>query len=153
MVWYTVTRINFQQPELTYETLTTEFFQNSSWAVKFCKCPNLPNISANHSQTEKTKCMDPKWLPMYISIILVVDCLTSVIWPFTLTAFTWCSWLYCAEASHSRMGEQWILLFHKGIIGSQTWMPQLEHNTSLSQQWRLLRWMVRLLKLSNQVQG
>ena len=28
------------------------------------------------------------------------------------------------------MGEQWTLtFFHKGIIGSPTWMSQLEHNT------------------------
>ena len=29
--------------------------------------PNLHNISANHSQTEKkTKCMDPKWSPIQL---------------------------------------------------------------------------------------
>ena len=34
------------------------------------------------------------------------------------------------------MGEQWTLtFFHKGIIGSSTWMPQLEHNTRMIQQW------------------
>ena len=31
--------------------LAIEFFQNSRWSVKFGKLPNLPNISANHSQT------------------------------------------------------------------------------------------------------
>ena len=83
----------------------------------------------------------------HLSIILGLDCLTSVIWQFTLTAFTFGSCLYCANVSHKRMGEQWT--FYKGLIGSPTWMSQLEHNTSMSQQWGQWGWMVRLLKLSN----
>ena len=58
--------------------------------------PNLPNISANHSQTgKKTKCMVAR-----LSISLNVGCLTSVKLPFTLTALTFGSWLHCANVSY-----------------------------------------------------
>ena len=49
----------------------------------------------------------------------------------------------------TRMAAQWtITFFHEDTIGSPTWMPQLQHNTSMSQQWGKWWWMVRLLKLS-----
>ena len=58
----------------------------------------------------------------HLRIRLVLMCLTSVICPFTLTAFTFGScFLYCLHVSHNKDG--WAVnFFHKGIIGSPTWM-------------------------------
>ena len=49
-----------------------------------------------HSQTERDG--------VHLSIILHLDCLNSVIWPFILTAFTLGSCLYCANISHYKDG-------------------------------------------------
>ena len=80
------------------------------------------------------------------SLFFGLACLTSVIWPFTLTALTLGSCLYCVNASHYMdEGAVNFNFFHKGIIGPPTWM----HSTNMSQQWGQWEWMVRLVKLSN----
>ena len=67
---------------------------------------NLPNISANHSQTgKKTKCM-----VTYLSISLNAGCLTSVKWPFTLTALTFGSCLHCTNVIYFKDG--WAVNFN-----------------------------------------
>ena len=74
----------------------------------------------------------------------VFSCLTSVICPLTLTAFTFGSCLYCVSVSHYNDG--WAVnfnIFLQRDIESPTWMLQLEHNTNMSQQWRqclLISW-------------
>ena len=65
--------------------LAIEFFETPAQQYNLADLLNLPNISANHSQTEKIpKYMDPK-LITHPSIILGFDCLASVIWQFTFT--------------------------------------------------------------------
>ena len=54
--------------------------------------PDLPNIFTNLKRR--------LWMPLW-SLIHVLGCLTSVIWPFTLTVAL-C--LYCANVSHFQVG-------------------------------------------------
>ena len=43
------------------------FSETPSEQLSLAILPNLPNISASHSQTEKnTKCMDSKWSPILV---------------------------------------------------------------------------------------
>ena len=64
----------------------------SSYINEVCNChsANLPNISA------KLKINCGCQMVAHLSIIHGLGCLTSVIWPFTLTALIVASCLYCA---------------------------------------------------------
>ena len=53
----------------------------------------------------KTKCKDAKWLPIFV--LLAQYYLTSVTWPFTLTAFTFESCLY--DCKLGQLGEFWLM--------------------------------------------
>ena len=61
---------------------------------------------------------DKKCMVTHLSIILNTDCLTSVILPFTLTAFSLLVHACIVQMlAISRIGEQWTLyFFYKGII-------------------------------------
>ena len=59
------------------------------------------------AKLKKTKCMVTH---LSISIILNADCLTSVKWPFTLTALTFGSCLHCANVSYFKDG--WAVNFN-----------------------------------------
>ena len=102
----------------TYRYTAIEFFfpklQLSSkiWQI----CPIFLPIIA---KTEKD---NPEWSPI-LQLALVLGCLTSVIWPLTLTVLIVGSCLCYANISHYKAVN--FNFFHKEIIGSPTWMPQL----------------------------
>ena len=108
---------------------------------------NLPNISANYSQTERMR----GWhMVTHLSINHGLRCLTSVIWQFTITAFTFGA--CCKNANVSHFQDGWAVNF--GGVGFSTNLnASIMHNTKKSQQWGQWGWMVRTLKLSNQDHG
>ena len=78
----------------------------------------------------------------HLNILLGPYCLTSLIWPFTLTAFTFGSCLYCANVSYFKDGWAVNFVFFSQMDNKT---PQLNasvmHNTSEQRgQWG---WMVR----------
>ena len=85
---------------------------NKIWQIGLICLIFLPIIV----KLKKTKSMDPKWSPI-LKLTLVLSCLTSVIWLFTLSSFTFVSCLYYPNASHYKDG--WAVNFNffiKGII-------------------------------------
>ena len=86
----------------------------------------------------------------YFSIILGLDCLASVMWPYPLTAFTFRSCLYCANVSHYK--DVWTVNFI--IIRSPNLNASvIAQHKHICQQWEQWGWMVRLMKLSNNELG
>ena len=99
-------------------------------------------VTISHQVAPKNENMVPShlhpvtyryWMVTHLSTIIGLDCLNSLILPFTLTAstFGWC--LYCANVSLYKDG--WAVnfkFFYKGMIGSPAWMPQLKHNTIMN---------------------
>ena len=79
----------------------------------------------------------------HCSIILNADCLTSGLWPFTLTALTFGPCLYWANVSYFKDG--WAVNFNF-FPQRETQLTQLKHSPSKSQQWGQWEWMARLLK-------
>ena len=78
----------------------------------------------------------------HLNIVQAHGCLTSVIWPFFLTALAH-AW-YCANASHFKDG---------GAAANKGMDPQLKclktlylHHTIMSQMLRQRGWMVKSLK-------
>ena len=120
---------------------THQFFRNSNGLVKLANLPNLPNILP----LKKDKCMDPKWSPILVLINLSADCLTSVTFPFTLTAFIPGSSLCCALIEAFMLG---ILLSLCGKKLKFTAHPSLKWLTfctmpNMIQKWRQWEWMGR----------
>ena len=79
--------------------------------VELVNLPDLLNISAKLKKNCGCQTVT------HLVIKHASGCLTSVIWPFILTAFTFRSCLHCVKVSQYKDG--WavdFVLFHKGII-------------------------------------
>ena len=90
----------------------------------------------------------------YLSNVLGPSCLSSMIWPFTLTIFTFGSCLYCANVSQYKDG--WAVnlgFFSQRDTGIPKLNAKIVNNTSMKQNWWQLGWIVRLLKLGNLAQA
>ena len=85
----------------------------------------------------------------HVSIIHGLGCLTSVIWPFTLTAFTF-ECLYSANVSHFKDGWAVNFVLCVKLVVIEFPIGSNLHKTSMTQKLRQWRWMVRSLKLCNQ---
>ena len=55
--------------------------------------------------------MGPKWSPILVLIAVNLDCLSSLIWPFNLTALSFELCMYCANVSHYKDG--WAVNFNR----------------------------------------